>query len=172
MSAWTERDGSIWIETRRQGVLSPLGHDLRLEVGRFAVELSPEAVRATVETTTVRVRAALDGDDERPGSIGRRDRARIERKITEDVLQTRRHPQAHFESRPAVTTAAGYRLEGTMSLLGVTRSVTVDVHREEGRLVARLDLRTSDYGVGQVTALLGALKVRDTVRVVVTLPEP
>ena len=40
------------------------------------------------------------------------------------------------------------------------------------RLVAQWDLRKSDFGIRQVTALLGALKVRDAVQVTVDLPDP
>ncbi len=174
MSVWTEREGTIWIETRREGLLSPVGHDLRLEVGRFTIEVDRErdTVRATVKTATVRLRAALDGDQERPGSIGGRDQRRIERKIADDVLKTQRHPQAVFEGSSVVTTATGYALEGSLTLRGVTRPIAVEALRSEGRLVARVALRKSDFGIRQVSALLGTLKVRDVVHVVVDVPEP
>jgi polyisoprenoid-binding protein YceI len=172
MTRLSEQDGTIWLETRREGLLGPVGHDLRLEVGRFTVEVSTQrdSVRASVEASTVRVRDALDGDTESPGALGRRDRGRIERTIADEVLRVRQHPLIRFESAAVVAEGEGYRITGALTLRDVTRTITATAHPTESRLVTRFMLRKSDFGIRQVTALLGALRVRDEVAVIVDLP--
>lgn len=169
----TEQDGTIWIETRRKGLLSAVGHDLRLEVGRFEVTVSADrtAVSARAQAGSVGLRAALDGQHELPTSIGRRDKARIERKVTDEVLHARHHPAISFESTSVVATPNGYLVEGSLSIRGVARRVSAAAIRRDARLEARFAIRTSDFGIRPVTALMGALKVRDEVHIVVNLPD-
>jgi polyisoprenoid-binding protein YceI len=173
MTIFTEADGDIWIETRREGVLAPVGHDLRLETRRFRVQITPDqqVVTATMQTASVAVRAALMGAHERPRALGRIERGRIERTVSKDVLGARQFPTIEFLSDSITATPTGYALTGQLTLRGVTRSVLSSVVREGARLKTRIPLSLSDFGVRPVTAFLGALRVRDEVCVVVDLPD-
>ena len=173
MTTWTERHGTIWVETTRQGVLSPVGHDLRLEVTRFHVQRddSEATVRATIESASLRLRAAIAKGEERPGAIGRGDQARIERRVATEVLQAGRHPEIVFESDQLTATPTGYLLPGTLSLLGRDRPLTLELQRSSDRLRGCVDLQMSAFGVPPVSALFGALKVNDRVQVILDLQE-
>jgi polyisoprenoid-binding protein YceI len=57
-------------------------------------------------------------------------------------------------------------LKGTLSIHGTSRGVTVLVKvTDDGRRgTGTLDLKTSDFGIGPYSAFLGAVKVKDDVK--------
>ncbi len=174
MRPLTQDDGTVWIETRREGLLALVGHDLLLAVRRFRVQVAPsgDEVEAQLDASSVTLQSVLDGDREVPGGISARDRRRIERKVADEVLEVRRHPDIRFASTTVTETASGLSIEGALTIRGVERPVTLDVMQVSGRWRARCALRTSDFGIRPVTALLGTLKVQDVVQVFVDLPAP
>jgi polyisoprenoid-binding protein YceI len=173
MIVFTERDGSLWIETKREGLLAPVGHDLRLEARRFRVEISADrqSVKATIESSSVAVKSALVRTMERPGALGRIERRRIEHKIAQEVLAAPRFPVIEFLCDTLSETATGYTLAGRLSVHGATNTITLHVDRSGARLRSRAVVRLSDFGIRPVTAFLGTLRVRDEVSVVVDLPD-
>ena len=171
---FTEGDGSIWLETRREGMLAPIGHDLRLEARSFRIQISPDkkTVKASVQAPSVTVRAALMGSQERPRALGRLERGRINRTVAKEVLETKRFTTVEFTSTTVSEAATGYALTGQLTIRDVTRSVLAQVVRDGDRLQARLPLSLSDFDIPPVTAFMGALRVRDEVSVLVDLPAP
>ena len=172
MPTYSEREATLWVETRREGVLSTIGHDLRFELGRFQVDvhLDPARGSGTFELSTLSLRGALEGDVERPDAIGHRDRLKIERQVARDVLAVSRYPTARFDTTACDETPDGYQLRGLLTLRGIERPIVSEVIRLDDQLEARVALRTSDFGIKPVTALFGALKVRDTVNVILSIP--
>jgi hypothetical protein len=156
----------------REGALSGLGHDLKLLVTDFALEIEEgPAIRASARTDSLRVAGVLRGSD--PGRVdasepGARDRKEIERNVVRDVLEADRFPVASFHSKQVETTGDGYRVTGTLELHGVAREVTFVVEREGERAVARLSLQQPDFRIKPYRALLGALKVKPEVLIEVS----
>ncbi|MGB0589215.1 MAG: YceI family protein [Myxococcota bacterium] len=173
MIVFTQADGHIWVETRREGMLAPVGHDLRLEAQAFRVQVTPDltSVTATIQAASVTVRAALMGVQEHASALGRLERGRINRTIAKDVLKSREFSTITFSSDSLSEAEAGYALTGQLTLRGVSRSVMTTAFREGSRLHARLPLRLSAFGLRPVTAFMGALRVSDELCVVIDLPD-
>lgn len=175
LHAWTPANTSVHVHTRREGVLSPVGHDLRLAVHRF--ELTWDRTDGTVtgrfELASVDVETALDGDRPDPKALSRRDKARIEDKTRSDVLDVRRHPVASLTGTgtpPAGGTPGAF--DGTLELRGQTRTIRASLRIVGDEIEARTTLYTPDFGIRPVSALFGTLKVRPDVEVIVRGPAP
>jgi YceI-like protein len=154
--------------TSREGVLSAVGHDLKLRPERFEIQADGVSVQARFEPATLRVAYAMRGGREDPAALSERDRADIERSCARDVLEAHRFPEITFTSsevRPG-------SVRGTLSLHGRELSGDFAVKRVDGRAVAEVELDVRRFGIRPYRAMLGALRVSPLVRVVVTTPWP
>jgi polyisoprenoid-binding protein YceI len=150
-----------------RGLLSAFGHSPTLVVRGLAGEV--EFDQAAPGATSLRLSFSADSlaviDN-----ISDTDRREIERKTREEVLEAARYPEIVFQSvnvSPQRTGEDRYRvrLSGQLSLHGVTRTQTIeaDVLLTQNCLRARgkSTLRQSDYRIEPVTALGGAIKLKD-----------
>ena len=154
--------------TQREGVLAGVGHDLKLSVERFEIDADRRKVVARFDAASVRVVAAMRGGNEDPRALSDRDRAEIERNIVRDVLEAHRYPEITFVS----TEVLAGRVRGTLTLHGREMSGEFPFEEADGRCVANVDLDVRRFGIRPYSAMLGALRVAPTVRVVVITPSP
>lgn len=103
-------------------------------------------------------------------NIGETDRREIERKTREEVLEIAHFPEVVYRSlqvsaRPTGEGAYKVGLNGELSLHGVTRNQAIEasVLVAHNYLHARGEstIRQSDYRIEPVTALGGAIKLKD-----------
>jgi polyisoprenoid-binding protein YceI len=103
---------------------------------------------------------ALDDDD----------RASIRKTIDEDVLKRQ---DVRFRSTSVESNADGLHVQGDLTLVGQTRPIAFDVAvTGDGALTAVAVVKQTDFGMKPYSALFGALKVADEVKVTLagTLP--
>lgn len=166
------------IFTFKEGALSALAHDLELKVTRLALELDepaapdqPWRLRARFLADSLVVLHALK--DGRPTSqLSAADKRKIEKTITSDVLDVRRHPEIRYEAEAAPSATAGFALAGELTLQGRRRAVALAALPQGGALVAETALHQPDFGIQPFSALLGALKIRPDVKVRIAVPWP
>src|SRR5215469_6025979 len=85
-----------------------------------------------------------------------------ERMLGPEVLDSIRFPKITFESSHAEPDREGkIRIEGRLSLHGVTKPVSVAVQAENGRYIGSFALKQSDYGISPVSIAGGTVKVKD-----------
>ncbi len=161
----------LWVHTRKEGVLSRVGHDLRLRAARLQLCLDEASgsVRFSMPADALRVVGALEGETVRPGALSERDRAQIERHAREDVLEARRYPTIRFDGRMQGEEPER-SIEGQLELHGRSRPLRVDVRQEGACWVGRVRFDQRDWGIRPFKAPLGVLKVRPEVEVVVRVP--
>jgi polyisoprenoid-binding protein YceI len=172
MTRFDETSASCEIFTWREGVLSAVGHDLKLRARRFAVEADATSVRARFDLSSIGVVAAMRGGAEDREALSPRDQREIERACANEVLEVQKFPEATFTSSAVRTTDAGWLVTGTLSLHGRTLDGEFEVRREADRAVARIDLDVRRFGIKPYSAMLGALRVRPVLTVVVSTPVP
>jgi polyisoprenoid-binding protein YceI len=152
------------------GLLSFAAHSPTFAVRDFAGQLrwQPEAPADAGLDVTVRAEALQLTDIVRPA-----DRDEIEGRMRREVLETAAYPEVRFQSEQITTVAAAvprYRLRiaGRLALHGVTRPLTIEaelMHYSDGaRLGGEFPLRMSEFHIRPVTALGGAIKLRDELR--------
>ncbi len=160
--------------TFKEGLLSRVAHDLRLEVRRFEVDVDADApaVTARFEAASVRAVCAMRDGVAAPGVLSDRDLADIEKRMTKDVLHPRRHPEVRFASSRVEPAGDGWLVRGVLSLHGMDRETGCVVTRAGDELVAEVRLDQRDWGIKPYSALLGAMRVKPEVVVRLTVPAP
>jgi polyisoprenoid-binding protein YceI len=163
--------GPLTVHTRRGGFGAMAGHDLVIEVTRWSGTVRVDADRIGASTVDVVVDATSLEVREGKGSpvpllsINKSEIA----KAIHKVLGTGKHPEIRFRSAAVLPTGGGFRVQGDLTIAGVTRpaELTVSVHGDPGR--PRGSVMTtviqSDFGIKPYSAMLGALKVLDAVEI-------
>jgi polyisoprenoid-binding protein YceI len=159
--------------TFKEGLLSKIAHDLKIQVSRFTVTIddASKAITAELDARSLRVLGAVkDGRDD-AHALSEGDKTKIAGQIVTDVLHANDHPSVRFAST-AVTARddGGYDITGNLTLHGVTKLVSTRTRLESGRQVAELVIHQPDYGIKPFKAMMGTLKVQADVRVRCSIP--
>jgi polyisoprenoid-binding protein YceI len=159
--------------TFRQGLLSPVAHDLLLRVTAFEISVDPatRAVAARFDAASVRVVTAMRDGRPLPSALSDVDARDIEATIADTVLRARRFPEIRFVSTAVSPGEHEYQVRGALTLAGATREVAPAVRRVAGRLSAEVRLHQPDFGIRPYSAMLGTLRVKADVLVRVSVPE-
>lgn len=155
--------------TEKQGLLSPVAHDLKIRLTKFELAWDGETLTAHFDPRRLRVVNALKRGRENPGALGDDDVAKIEQSIVSDVLHAQRYPTIGFRSTEVVAEDEGFRITGDLTLHGVTRRISPKVSLRGDRWVAQVSIHQPDYGIEPFSAMLGTLKVKPKVRVRVSV---
>lgn len=171
MPAHAADSAACLIFTFKEGLLSPIAHDLKLQVEDFELEVDEEAhtLAGQFATASVRVVCARRDGEDAPDLLSASDREKIERIIRQNVLHTARFPQATLDAS-YVPEGDQARIEGTLLLHGQRRPLRAVAMRRDGAWVCELELSQPDFGIKPYSAALGTLKVAPTVRVRVEVP--
>lgn len=151
-------DGTLWVRTGRTGAVAKAGHDLRLEVTAWDATLEDGRIELRADATSLRVREATGGMQ----ALDDGDRANIETTIDDEVLK--REPIV-FRSTQVEETPGGLHVDGELTLRGRTAPIAFDVAVADGTLSGAAIVKQTDFGIKPYSALFGALKVADEVRV-------
>lgn len=155
-------DGRLLVRTSREGLAAQAGHDLTIELtrwsGRLRVGADPTTseLSVTVDMGSMRVVEATGGIT----PLSERERAEILRNARK-ILSVDRYPEATL----VADTIRDDVVEGTLTLRGqphelrLAHEVDGDRHRLSGTV------RQSDHGIKPFSALFGALRLADGVRV-------
>jgi hypothetical protein len=162
--------GTIRVFTFKEGVLSRVAHDLALRLDRFVVTLDGEILRAEFELASLVVEGPVEHGVLRAERFDAAIRAEIERAIHEHILETRRHPTARFDGR-AVPVESGFDVSGRLELLGRSAPLSFAVRHEGASLHAEMEVVPSRWGIEPYRALLGAIRLRDRLRIEIVLHE-
>lgn len=151
---------SCRVFTLKDGALGSLGHDLELDVRRLTLKVADDLsrVEASFDPTSLAVCKPALSD---------KDKQKIETTIKNDILRARAHSSITFSSTEVRPSGSGYRLSGVLDLHGVKRTLSCDVQLIEGVFTADVTLQQTDFGITPYSVMLGALRVRNDIRVVV-----
>lgn len=167
-------EAKVWVYTEREGVLAGFGHDLKLIVEAFElrVALDPPGVTAMINAGSLRVVAARENGFDKPELLSTKDRARIHKYLNNDVLLPDAHPFIRFRSEDVTPLPSGFRVVGELELRGVTAEISFSTHVQGDAMVAEHTINQTTYGIQPFRAMMGALKLRDPVRIRVEIPWP
>ncbi len=170
------RHGRLLVKTRRAGLGAKMGHDLTIEATRWegSATVDPDdpansLVTVTVDADSLEVREGTGGVKPLTDS----DRADIQRITREKILHTGRYPKIAFRSTRVAGTEQSFTIEGDLTIMGVTRPVTVRAAvSDDERIHGTATVVQSRWGIKPYSAFLGALRLSDdvTVEFAVALP--
>jgi polyisoprenoid-binding protein YceI len=162
--------GRLRVHTYREGVAAKVGHDLVLEVGAWeaTVEGAPDALAITLTADPTSLRVLSGERGVKP--LTDKDRDDIRGTIDAKVLQ--RRPIA-FRSTAVRGSDAALDVDGELTIGTVTRPVSARLSVAGGRVTGTIGVVQSQWQIKPYRGLMGALKVRDDVEIVVdaALPE-
>lgn len=165
-------DGTLQVRTYREGVAQVVGHDLIIDVERWeataevAEDGTLSAVQLDADPRSLQVREGLRGVK----PLTDKDRADIRKTIDEKIL--RGHPVA-FRSSAVEPADGGVTVRGGLELAGTTRPASFELRAATGgRIGGTLPVTQSDWGIKPYRGLMGALKLRDTIEVVLDVALP
>jgi polyisoprenoid-binding protein YceI len=153
------------------GLLSLLAHSPTFAVRDFSGELRFD--RGPLEGGTLQLSVRADSLD-LVDQVSPADRREIEGRMRQEVLQTAAYPEIRFEADVGSVRQVGqgrYQLgiSGRLSLHGVARTheaaAQMLVYEDGIRLAGESPLALPDYRIEPVTALGGAIKLKDQLRV-------
>jgi polyisoprenoid-binding protein YceI len=164
-------NGTLQVRTYREGLAQKVGHDLVIDVGKWeaAAEVREDgtisAVQLGADPHSLQVREGLHGVK----PLTDKDRADIRKTIHEKVLGGR--PIA-FRSTAVEPGDGGLTVRGELELAGTRRSASFELKAADGRVRGTLPLPQSAWGIKPYRGMMGALKVRDTIEVVLDVQLP
>jgi hypothetical protein len=162
--------GTISVFTFKDGILARAAHDLALRMEQFEIALDGDRVTALMPLEGLEVLGPVEGGVVRAERYDASQRAEVERTMHAEVLRSARHPTARFAGR-AITDGAGFKVDGQLELAGRTTTLSFAVRRDGEVYRARFDMPPSRWGIQPYKALLGAIKLKDNVRVELALTE-
>ena len=157
-------NATLNVKTYREGVAAKVGHDLTIEVTRWEATVDSRGDSSRVELTadprSLEVRAGERGVK----PLTDKDRAEIRKNIDEKVLLGK---PITFRSTAVREEGDGVVLDGDLTMGGSTRPVSLRFSLgADGRVTGTVPLTQSEWGIKPYRGLMGALKVRDDVEIV------
>ncbi len=160
--------GKITLNVYRDGVAARMGHNLVLEATKWSGKAEVDAddpaassVKLTIDPRSLEIVEASGGIK----PLSDKDRADIKKNINDKILLTLRNPEITFQSTEVSGTAPNIQVKGSLTLAGKSRPLTLDVRVDEssGRASGKTTLQQSSFGIKPFSAMLGALKIKDTI---------
>jgi len=164
------KGSSFTVKAFAAGVLSAFAHNPTISIPDFEGEicLNPDALENSSFRMVARSDSLVVTDD-----ISDKDREEINRKMHGEVLESDSYPEVIYESSKGTASKTGENqywmaLNGELTLHGVKRnqpvSARVSVNGSTLRAVGEFSIRQSDYEIAPVSAVGGAIKLKDELR--------
>ncbi len=158
-------NASLVVKTYREGIAAKAGHDLVIEVERRegSVDLAGGVVELSADSRSLAIRTGLRGVK----PLTDKDRREIRKNIDAKVLGGQ---PISFRSGSARVDGGRMTVDGELTMVGATRPVRAELAVDAGRVTGTIPLRQSEWGIKPYRGLMGALKVRDDVEIVIDAP--
>lgn len=172
MQRFDASNSTCRISTRREGMLSAVGHDLEIGVGTYLIEVeeAPLRVRAQFDARSLRVLGAVEHGRLRNDKLSQRDRDQIDRQIADSVLASHLFPHVEFVSTEVEPNPEGHSIRGELRLRGASRPLRLAARRVPAGFELQATIHQPDFGIKPFRALGGTLRVHADVRVHITTP--
>jgi polyisoprenoid-binding protein YceI len=155
---------TITIHVGKSGLLSAAAHDhtvaAPISSGTIRESADPR-VEFTVETAKMTVMP--------DPKIDAKDQETIQKHMEEMVLETKTFPQITFRSTHISKLADGWKVEGDLSLHGVTKPVSLAVKKAGNYYSAHTSLKQTTFGIKPISIGGGMIKVKDEVELDFTI---
>jgi polyisoprenoid-binding protein YceI len=152
---------TITIHVGKAGLLSAAGHDhtISAPISAGTIQESPAPrVEFTVEAAKMTVKP--------DPKVDAKTQAAIQKDLEEMTLETKQFPRIAFRSSRIEKLAEGqWKVEGDLSLLGVTKPVSLTVKRSGDAYTAHTVLKQTDFGIKPISVAGGTIKVKNEVEI-------
>jgi len=167
MSNLGPHNANLQVKTYRQGIAQKVGHDLILDVTRWEATVNlangSSAMTLDCDSSSLEVREGLHGAK----PLSDKDRVEIGKNIDDKILKGQ---PISFRSTSVKPVDGGLAVQGELKIGDASRPVEFDLDIGGGRVTGTVPVVQSEYGIKPFKALMGALKVRDDIEIVIDAP--
>jgi hypothetical protein len=152
---------TITIHVGKSGMLSAAAHDhtiiAPISSGTVRESTAPH-IELTIETAKMTVKP--------DPKIDAKDQATIQTHMEEMVLETKKYPEIAFRSSRIERIADGqWKVDGDLSLHGVTKPVSLNVKQSGDSWTTHTVLKQTDFGIKPISIGGGMIKVKNEVEI-------
>lgn len=167
MLTFDPNNANVEVLTFKEGLLSPMAHDLRIEVTTFDIEVENGRVEGHFDLSSLVVVSALEDGEDKPGALSASDKKKIQQAIRNDVLHTQRYPECVFSSD--LNDLENDHVRGELELHGEEGEIQAEVEETSSGVWVSVKVHQPDFGIKPYTAMLGSLRIRADVIIRVRL---
>jgi polyisoprenoid-binding protein YceI len=152
---------AIVIHVSKAGLLSAAAHDHTIDapIASGVIRESPDPhVEFTIETAKMSLRPDRKVDP--------KSELTIQKDMQEMTLETAKYPSITFRSTHVEKIGdAQWKVDGDLSLHGVTKTVSLNVKFADGAYATHTTLKQTDFGIKPVSVGAGTIKVKNEVEI-------
>ncbi len=151
---------TIAIHVGKSGLFSAAAHDhtINAPISSGTLQESPTPrIEFTVQTAAMMVRA--------DPKIDAKTQATIQVDMEDMTLEVKKFPEITFRSTHIEKIGSGqWKVDGDLSLHGVTKSVSLNVKQSGDSWVTHTVLKQTDFGIKPISVAGGMVKVKDEIQ--------
>jgi len=152
---------TISVHVGKAGLLSAAGHDHTI-VAPISSGTIRQSAPLSVEFAIATARMTVQPDPK----VDAKTQAQIQKDMQEMTLDSRTFPEIVFRSTRIGALAAGeWRVEGDLSLHGVTKPVVLIVRRAGDAYTAHTTLKQTEFGIKPISVGGGMIRVKDQLEI-------
>ena len=152
---------AISVHVGKAGLFSAAGHEHWVNAP-ISSGLINDSDRSHVEFKVDASKMVVKPDP----SVDAKTQAEIQRDMQDRVLVSAKYPDITFRSsRVEKQTDGQWKVEGTLTLHGVTKPIASTVKRNGDAYVGNATLRQTDFGIKPITAAGGTVKVKNELEI-------
>ncbi len=148
---------TITIHVGKTGLLSAAGHEhwVNAPIAKGVINTSEPRVEFTVNTREMTVKP--------DPKVDAKTQEQIQQDMQDMTLESGKFPRIGFVSQKVERDGSAWKVEGTLTLHGVSKTVRLNVTKDGNAYVAHTTLKQTDYGIKPVSVGGGMVKVKDQV---------
>ena len=158
------------IYTFKEGLLSKVAHDLLLKVTAFEIRWENGEIAADFDPRSIVVVNAMKRGQENPSALSSSDKQKVLDNMHNSVLNSGRFPSIRFSAGSVTATEQEIAVDGYLELSGKTRPIRAIARKSGGHWEVEVPIRQPDFGIRPYKAMMGAIKIKPEVKVVVRFP--
>jgi polyisoprenoid-binding protein YceI len=166
------QDGKVLVNVYKDGVAAKMGHDLTLEASSWSgkADINPDDPASSSVSVTIDA-GSLEVIE---GKGGAKPLSESDKKdIKKNIEKTLGRGDISFESSGVSGTAPRISVKGDLTVGGQSRPVTLDLTVDDsGKAQGKVSFNQTQFGIKPFSAMLGALKVKDSVDVSIDVQLP
>jgi hypothetical protein len=149
----------ITIHVGKSGMLSAAAHNHTINAPIASGRIR-ESAPAQIEFTVEAAKMSVDPDPK----INSQDQAAIQTHMEELTLEAEKYPEIAFRSSRVEKLPSGeWKVDGTLSLHGVTKSVSLTAKQTGNGYTTHTVLKQTDFGIKPISLAGGVIKVKNEI---------
>ncbi len=165
-------NGKLIVKVYKEGMAAKMGHDLTFQASDWSGKVTVDQDNPSASSVQVTIDpSSLSIIDAKGGAKPLSDKDRTD--ITKNISKTLGNSDITFDSSEVSGTPPRLALKGNLTISGTAKPVTLDLTvGDDGHVSGKTTIVQTQFGIKPFSAMMGALKVKDSVDIEfdVTLP--